>query len=67
MDTPGEDTGIASIMLDLGARCGWAVNAKPQPLYLGQRAPVPTVQESWWAPEPLGTETKKKSLTPDGV
>ena len=33
---------------------------RPQPLYVGQRAPVSTVQESWWAPEPLGTDTKKK-------
>jgi len=38
---------------DLGARLKWVVNAKPRPLYLGERDPVPIVQKAGWAPGPV--------------
>ena len=39
-------------MFGLGAGWGWVVNAVPQPLYLGERDLVPTVQGGW-APGPM--------------
>jgi hypothetical protein len=41
--------------LNLGARCGWVVNATTRPLYLRGGNPAPNVQEAWWAPRPVWT------------
>jgi len=49
---------------NLGARCGWAVKAKPRPLYPG-KDPVPIVHEAGWAPGPIWTGAE--TLAPDGI
>ena len=38
------------------------VNAKPRPLYLRERKPLPVVQEAWWAPRPFWTGAE--NITP---
>jgi hypothetical protein len=50
-------------LLNLGARRGWVVNARPRPLYPRERDPVPIVQESEWAPGPVWTGAKNLALT----
>jgi hypothetical protein len=35
-------------MLNIGARWGWVVNARPRPLYPQQTDPVSAVQEDGW-------------------
>jgi hypothetical protein len=47
------------------ARCGWVVNATPQPLYPIDRNPVPIVQEAGWVTEPVWTGVE--NLTPIGI
>ena len=42
---------------------GWIFNATPQPLYLWQRDPVPTVQEAGWTLRPVWS-VQKISLPP---
>jgi hypothetical protein len=37
----GESTGIAPLILNLGARWNWKVNITPRPFYSRKRAPVP--------------------------
>jgi hypothetical protein len=60
--------GITLLILNLGARWGWVVNATSRPLYLRERVPVPTAEEAWWAPRAVWTsKEKRKSLAPTGV
>lgn len=64
---------IAPLVLKLGTRCRWAVNFMSRPLYHLESAPIPTEQESGWAPVPVWTFwLREKFLTaarigiPDG-
>ena len=41
------------LLLNLGTRCRWVVNAMPQLLYPRERHPVPIVQEAGWASRPV--------------
>jgi hypothetical protein len=41
------------LLLNLGTRCGWVVNAMPHLLYPQERHPVPTAQEAGWASGPV--------------
>ena len=43
---------------NLGASCGWVVNATPRSLYPRERDPVPAVQEAGWVPGPVWTGTE---------
>lgn len=53
-------------MLDLGARAdGWSTPSLGR-YGQGKEPRVAIVEESWWAPEPVGTDTKRNSLTLDG-
>jgi hypothetical protein len=49
---------------NLGARCGWVVNAAPRPLYPQQRDPVPIVQEAERAPRPVWTGAENLAPPP---
>ena len=53
---------IALLILNLGAGWRWVVNATPQPLYSREGCPAPTVQQAGWAPGPVWTSVKKRSL-----
>ena len=67
METPGEGTGIASIMIYLGLRAdGWSTPSLGRYIQ-GKEPRVAIVEESWWAPQPVRTDTKRNSLTLDGV
>jgi hypothetical protein len=44
---------------------GWAGNAKPWPFYPRKGDPVPAVQASGWAPEPVWTG--EKNVVPTGI
>jgi hypothetical protein len=47
---------------------GWVVNGTPWPLYFREKAPVPIIQKTVWAPATVwrGAE-KRKSFAPTGV
>jgi hypothetical protein len=58
--TPWRRLGGEEIQLllihDLGTRWGCVVSVTPRPHFtLGERTPVPIVQEAGWAPEPVWT------------
>jgi hypothetical protein len=53
------------LILDLGTRSGkWSVSRSGRALSQGKGPPVPIVQETGWAPEPVWTQRlqKKKSF-----
>ena len=52
-------------LFNLGARWVWEVNAMLRPLYPCERDPVPTVQETGWALEPVWTGAE--NLAPTGI
>jgi hypothetical protein len=62
MHREGEEVQLFSFF-NLGARWGWMVNTTPRPLYLGERDPVPTVQEVGWAPGPIWTGAENLAST----
>ena len=39
---------------NLGARCGWMIDATLRPLYPRERDPIPILQEVEWDPVPVG-------------
>jgi len=45
----------ANFFFNLGARCGWVVNAKPRPFYPRERDLVAVVQEVGWVLGPVWT------------
>lgn len=62
MNTQRESRGTALLILKLGTRWGWVVIATPQPLYLQERASVPSVQDATQVPGGLdGSGTQKIS------
>jgi hypothetical protein len=56
------DRGIA-LLLNLGTRWGWVVNATPRPLYPRESDPVPILQEPVWAPGPVWTGAENLAST----
>ena len=62
-DGPEGSRGIA-LLLNLGARWEWVVNATLWPLYPG-KDPVSVVQEAGWVPGPVWTGTE--NLAPTGI
>jgi hypothetical protein len=58
-------TGIAVLILNLGAKRWWVVSATPRPLYSPRKDPVPIVQEAGWAPGP--DWTYEKNPAPIGI
>ena len=46
---------IAYSFFNLGTRWGWVVNVTLRPLYLGEREPVPVVEEAGCVPGPVLT------------
>jgi hypothetical protein len=60
-----ESTGIALLFSDLGTRRGWWVSVMAQPLATPGKDPVPSVQETGWAPGPVWTGAE--NLTPTRI
>jgi hypothetical protein len=58
----GEEVYVYSFF-NLGARWGWVVNATPRPLYPLGRDPVPIVEEVWWLPGSVWTDSENLALT----
>jgi hypothetical protein len=59
---------ILILIVNLGSRRGWVVNATPRPLYPWERAPVPIVEEAGWETASFWTGVeRRKSLAPTGV
>jgi hypothetical protein len=55
---------MALLMLNLGARSGWVVNATTRPLHPRETAPLPIVDEAKRAPGPVSTGmVKRESLS----
>jgi len=54
--------GIALLFLQPCYQMEWVVSATPQPLYPGEREPVPIVQGDGWALWPV--QTGMENLTP---
>jgi hypothetical protein len=46
--------------LNLGAKYGWAVDAKPRPLYYHKGPSLPTAQEAEWTTMPVWTNVEKR-------
>jgi hypothetical protein len=55
--------GIALLIFNLGAGCGWVVNIKLRPIYPRKRDPVPIIYEAGWAPEPVWAGVKNPAYT----
>lgn len=53
MKAHSESRPTALIIRNVGAVSGWVVSAMPGSLYHGKRAPVSTVEEDVWAPQPV--------------
>lgn len=45
--------GIALLICNYSTRWGWLLNAMPWLIYPQEKAPISTVQEAGWAPEPV--------------
>jgi hypothetical protein len=56
------------LILDLSTRWGWVVSVTPRPRFApGKGSPVPIVQETGWAPEPVWTQRlEEKFFAPVG-
>jgi len=52
----------APLVVNLGARLGWVVNAAPRLHYPREGAPAPIVQEAGWAPGPVWTSKEKRTF-----
>ena len=53
------------LLLNIGTRCVWVVNAMPHLFYPRERHPVPTVQEAGWASGPVWM--CRENVNPTGV
>jgi len=51
---------VAVLILNLGARWGWFVNATLWPLYSQERSPVQVLEKAGWAPWPVWTVMKSR-------
>jgi hypothetical protein len=59
---------IHQLIINLGARFGWLVNATLRLHYSRERDPALFAEEAGWAPGTVWTSMeKRKSLTPTGV
>ena len=56
-------TDIVIHFFNLDARWKYVVNTTPRPLYHQERDPVPIVQETGWAREPVSTGTENLAFT----
>jgi hypothetical protein len=55
--------GMAPLIPNLGSRLRWVVDITPCPQHRGERTPMPSEQETVWAPGPIWTIWRKeKSL-----
>ena len=64
MNTQRGSRSTALLILNLGTRWGWVVNATPQPLYLQEKASVPSVQDAAQVPGGLDGSGTEKNLSP---
>jgi hypothetical protein len=49
-----------AVLINLGARWGWFVNATPWPLYSQERSLVQVLEKAGWAPWPVWTVMKSR-------
>jgi len=63
--TEGEQKAYLCSFCNLGARGGWVAKARPRPLCLQERDPLPFVEEAGWGTGPGWTGAK--NLSPIGI